>query len=126
MTGARTVTVPTLDHGPLSLICPSWCAEPHDQAEYRVDITHAGPDTPLTGDTSRGTATILTAWLEQRPYTHRPPGTAPFINIEIGGDCYPCNPAQLHQLAAALTSHATHLRALAGQLTTLLAAEGDA
>ncbi|MFE5852546.1 DUF6907 domain-containing protein [Streptomyces sp. NPDC056500] len=122
MSTLRTITVPTLDHGPITITCPDWCTEPHQNPEYRIDLTHAGPDIAFNVETSRGTATLMTAWYEQRPHIgERFPGTRTFINVEINGDTYPSDPRQLDQLAAALTIHAIHLRTLAQQLTALKA-----
>jgi hypothetical protein len=118
-TSARTVTVSTVDHGPVTITCPPWCTDAHPAGGYRVDIAHAGREVPFDVVTSRGTATVLLAALEQRPYTEAAPGTGVFVAVEIGGDCYPSSPEQLENLADALTGHAVGLRALAVQLAAL-------
>lgn len=88
----RTVTVLTCDHGPVAVWEPEWCTaseHEHQPGGYRVDITHASPDYEFTTSTSRGTAPVLRACFEQRPFTELTPGHAPFMNVEMDGDWHP-------------------------------------
>ncbi|MGW1892126.1 DUF6907 domain-containing protein [Streptomyces sp. NPDC002004] len=122
MTGPRTVTVPTIDHGDVTITCPSWCVGHQDDAPlYRVDITHVGPDESLALPTSRGPATHLITTLEQRPFTERPPGIGTFVNVFIDSDWYPTGPIGLDAMADALVEHAAELRARARRLSALCA-----
>ncbi|MFI1470619.1 DUF6907 domain-containing protein [Streptomyces wuyuanensis] len=121
MTVPRIVTVPTIDHGPVQLVCPPWCTG-HDQTpQYRVDLAHVGPEQPFRVETSRGSVETMLAVLEQRPFTETAPGRSVFVNLQIDAEAYPCSPEQLDQAAAALVVHATHLRSLARQLSMLRA-----
>ncbi|MEU9789087.1 hypothetical protein AB0E27_00435 [Streptomyces sparsogenes] len=120
MTGPRTVTVHTRDHGPITLTCPAWCTAAHEDGGYRVDIFHAGPDTNLYVPTGRGSVLLLQLVLEQRPFTELPPGPVVFTNVGIGDDFYPSSPAALDRIAEALVDHAATVRAAARQLAALL------
>ncbi|WP_455360001.1 DUF6907 domain-containing protein [Streptomyces sp. SYSU K21746] len=124
MTAARTVTVQTIDHGDVVLTCPAWCAGHDETPQYRIDISHFGPEMEFTAETSRGTVTTMIAAFEQRPYIgDKFPGTAPLVWMGIDGDGYPSNPEQLDQLAATLVEHAAQLRHLARELTVLRAVQ---
>ncbi|MDJ0346746.1 hypothetical protein [Streptomyces sp. PH10-H1] len=117
MTVARTVTVHTADHGPVTIPEPGWCLGRHPGGEDRVDITHLGAETGLTLDTARGPVTILCAALEQRPYS--PDNTHPFLNIDLGHDWYPHTPGALHGLADQLAEYAGWLRIRAHHLAVI-------
>lgn len=119
---SRKVTVPTCDHGPVTIWEPDWCRgteEEHQPGGYRVDITHASPDYEFTTSTSRGTAVVLRACFEQRPFTERPPDHVPFVNVEMAGDWYPHGSDDLRRLSGSLTAHADRLRELADRLDGL-------
>ncbi|MCP9209302.1 DUF6907 domain-containing protein [Streptomyces sp. NEAU-Y11] len=126
MTGPRTVTVHTRDHGPVTLVCPAWCTTRHAEQNggYRVDLFHEGDETGLTLDTTRGRVYLMPTFLEQRPFIERPPGRGVFVNVGLEGDFYPSDPAQLHDIAEALIRHGAQLHALAGHLAALLTEEG--
>lgn len=120
-TEPRTVTLPTEDHGAVTLQEPSWCVghAHHDPESARADILHKGPDTVLA---FRG-AELFTACLVQSPY-------ATSSDPELGGrttgvSVYPpartLTPVSLYDLAAALDRYADQLRDLADQLTVILA-----
>lgn len=119
---SRTVTVPTRDHGPVTVGEPDWCTgseEEHQPGGYRVDITHASPDHEFTTSTNHGTVVVLRACFEQRPFTERPPGHVPFVNVEMDGDWYPHGSDDLRRLSGSLTAHADRLRELADRLDGL-------
>lgn len=119
MTTPRTVTVPTIDQGPLVLVCPPWCAG-HDTRipQYQVDLGHTGPEHAFRfeGDL------LFKAMLTQHPFGSGSRETG--VYIEEGGFARTLDPAGLRQLAATLTVHAVHLRTLAGQLDDLLGRGG--
>ncbi|WP_432104885.1 DUF6907 domain-containing protein [Streptomyces sp. bgisy091] len=123
----RTVTVPTSDHGPVTLPEPSWCTgHDHPHVEARMDVVHTGPIVPFHLPTGRGEVTTMLAALEQRPFIgDQAPGAGVFMNVELsGGDWYPSGPEDLDLMAAALVEHAAELRHLARQLSALRQREG--
>lgn len=112
----RTVTLPTSDHGPVTMPEPAWCAghADHRPDSLRADLLHLGPDVRLT---FRGRL-LIDAGLVQSPYGIAP---APGISVhEVG----PLNPREVYELAAALDSYADRLRDLADQLAAILAGGG--
>lgn len=121
MTAPRTITLPTADHGNVTLPCPQWCVghADHRPDTHRADIHHSGPDIVLA---FHG-AELFTACLVQSPY-------ATLSTPELGGrttgvSVYPpgrtLDPVQLYSLAAALDGYADQLRDLADQLAAILA-----
>ncbi|MEE1763683.1 DUF6907 domain-containing protein [Streptomyces sp. SP18BB07] len=121
MTGTRTITLLTVDHGLVTLDEPAWCVghTDHRPETHRADILHKGPDVELT---FRG-GEVLVACLAQSPY-------ATLADSELGGptigvSVYPPGrtlpPVGLYQLAASLDSYADQIRGLAEQLTRILA-----
>lgn len=116
----RTIIVNTADHGPVTVLEPAWCVGEHTAGEARVDITHSGPDTGLTISTTRGPVTILSAGVEQRPFTDSPTGRAPFLSVELNGDWFPFDPDRLRDLADDLAGYADWLRIRAHQLAAII------
>jgi hypothetical protein len=122
----RTVTLPTTDHGDITIPEPSWCAGHHDhRPEARVDISHASPVTGLELPTSRGPIVLIEACIESRPFTAGP-YRGPHLWLGIEGDGFPSTPEQVRATAAGLEANATALRTLADQLAAILAETGDA
>lgn len=121
MTAPRTVTVPTLDHGPVTLACPTWCLGHGPEPEHRIDISHVGTDEPLTLLTRRGRVVHLVTALESRPFVTDPFLRRPFVNVAIGGDWYPTGLPGLEAMAAQLEADAEALRERARQLAVILA-----
>ncbi|MCY0961552.1 DUF6907 domain-containing protein [Streptomyces sp. H27-H5] len=116
MSGVRTVTVQTIDHGPVTITCPAWCAS-HDPApQYLADIDHTGPEHEFRYDEE----TLLLAMLTQAPFAEHSSRTLG-LHVEQTGFARTLDPAGLRRLAAALTVHAVHLRTLADELADLLA-----
>ncbi|WP_432031622.1 DUF6907 domain-containing protein [Streptomyces antibioticus] len=62
---------------------------------------------------------VLRACFEQRPFTERPPGHVPFVNVEMDGDRHPHGSDDLRRLADTLTAHADEIRKLADRLDGL-------
>ncbi|MFD5507002.1 DUF6907 domain-containing protein [Streptomyces sp. NPDC127051] len=111
MSGDRTVTVHTLDHGPVTLPEPSWCAGHDGQPEVRADLHHTAPlDVPagLVG---------LAAELVEFPYGEHPVPVS--VYIELTGVGTTLDPRGLREYAAALNDRAAVLRRLADRLTVL-------
>ncbi|MFI5684676.1 DUF6907 domain-containing protein [Streptomyces sp. NPDC051636] len=119
-TEPRTVTVHTLDHGPLELRCPDWCTGEHEQDVHRADISHVGPDQPLQLPTRTGPVTNLITALEIRPFASDAFLRTVFVNVEIGADWHPTGLAGLEAMADALAEQAEQLRDRARRLAVLL------
>lgn len=111
----RTITLPTADHGDVTLTCPAWCSghADHRPDSYRADILHSGPDVALTfhghdiGDAS----------LVESPFAEVLPRTT---GVSVSLLSQTLDPVQLYDLAATLDRHADQLRDLADQLHALL------
>ncbi|MFI8106271.1 DUF6907 domain-containing protein [Streptomyces sp. NPDC086023] len=116
MTAPRTVVVPTLDHGPVTLTCPAWCVEPHTTPEHRADISHTGPEHRF----AFGGTPLLVAMLSADPFgpARRRP-TA--LYVEQQDFARILDPDGLRQLATAYTVQASRLQTLAADLAVLLA-----
>lgn len=121
MSEPRTITLPTADHGPVTLTCPAWCAghQDHDPEAVRADILHSGPDAVLA---FHG-VDLFTACLVQSPYAT---SSDPELGSRTPGvSVYPpartLTPVSLYELAAALDGYADRLRDLADQLDAILA-----
>ncbi|MEV7683447.1 hypothetical protein AB0O64_33635 [Streptomyces sp. NPDC088341] len=115
MTGIRTVTLQTLDHGQITIPCPDWCVGHNGPPQFRVDTLHNGPDRLL----SYGDEPLLFASLSLAPFgggSHEPG-----LYVEDAGFARTLDPAEVNELADALVEHATQLRAMARTLATLLA-----
>ncbi|MGC9382909.1 DUF6907 domain-containing protein, partial [Streptomyces sp. MH13] len=118
----RTVTLPTIDHGDVTLPEPTWCAGHTDhRPEYRADVAHSSPMIGLELATSRGPIVLIEACIESRPFAARHRG--PHLWLGIEGDGYPSTPEQARATAASLEANAAALRALADQLAETLAGE---
>ncbi|MFE9481476.1 DUF6907 domain-containing protein [Streptomyces spororaveus] len=115
MTGPRTVTVPTLDHGPVTIPEPAWCLGHHAQPEVLVDVHHTG--TPHVVDYGGGTA--LRAELVAFPYGETPVPAS--VHVELLVPDVTLDPPGLEGLAAVLVEQAAELRRLALRLAVLRA-----
>ncbi|TXS08100.1 hypothetical protein EAO70_35515 [Streptomyces sp. adm13(2018)] len=116
-----TVTLDTSDHGPVTTQEPDWCLGHSARAPgYRIDFTHRGAEHTF----AFASDTLLVAMLSQDPFVTDPERRRTRLYVEQTGYSASLDPAEVRQLAAALTVHAMHLRTLADQLTTLRAEEG--
>lgn len=108
----RTVTLPTADHGDITLPEPAWCVG-HESVpgDLRAEIFHQGPDVVLR---FRGQF-VSDAGLVQSPYAADP---TPSISVSMLGRTL--DPRGVYELAAELDRHADALRDLADQLSALL------
>lgn len=124
-TEPRTVTLPTIDQGPVALVCPDWCAGHDAEPQYRSDLFHESREQPLDLPVRGGSAELLAVAFEQRPYTEGWIGTRPFVNVGFNGDYHPVRVDGLEDMADALEQHAATLREYAHQLAVLLAGGGQ-
>lgn len=112
MTGARTVTVPTLDNGNVTLPEPAWCAGHTDSpAEQRVDLHHAAPVPVPSG------LVDMDAELVEYPY-----GTTPIpvsVHVEIVAPAMTLDPDGLREYAASLAARASLLVEFADRLAVV-------
>ncbi|MET9479858.1 hypothetical protein [Streptomyces sp. NPDC006638] len=118
MNALRTITLQTLDHGPITITCPAWCTGHPGPPEFRVDTTHSGPSHV---GTFRGRE-LQSARLAHSPFATRPGGD---LAVSVGEPVMlGLDPAGLDELAAAYVAYAVRLRHLARELAVLLA-RGD-
>ncbi|MBT2673972.1 hypothetical protein J7E95_24755 [Streptomyces sp. ISL-14] len=116
-TEPRTVTLPTLDHGDVTLPEPSWCAgHPDPRPQYRTDLTHYGPEHRLTFNGDE----LFRLMLGQSPHAEETSREV-CAYVEQSGYTGSLAPAGLYDLAATLDAHADRLRDLADQLAAVLA-----
>jgi hypothetical protein len=115
------VTVQTSDHGPVTVPEPAWCVGEHVPGGFRVDIGHHSADAVME---FRG-HTVLGVLLASYPFADRMP-RGPLAVVELDDFQSFTDPADLEELADALTAHAATVRAVAGQLAELLRAEAGA
>ncbi|MER5352756.1 hypothetical protein ABT093_20780 [Kitasatospora sp. NPDC002551] len=117
----RTATVHTLDQGPVTVPCPSWCLGVHEDGLDLVDLAHEGPETVLTVDVPHGPVQLLDAGLCQYPYSSNPDDREVQAAVLLGTGWHRLDHDALRMLAAQLVVHAGRLRDLAAEL---LNAEG--
>lgn len=125
MSEPRTITLATVDHGPVTVTCPAWCVghPNHRPDDYRADILHCGPDVTLVfqghdiGDASLVQSPFSTAEIPELC------SSTPGVSVSLLGRTL--DPVQLYDFAAVLDTYADQLRDLADQLHTLLAGEGQ-
>lgn len=117
-TEPNTVTLPTLDHGVVTLREPSWCRGhvDHRPDSYRVDVDHKGVEHRLTHNGEL----LWTAFLGQAPYASRPEHRALGVYVEQGSYAHTLDAAGLYDLAASFEAHADRLRDLADQLAAIV------
>ncbi|MGX1120689.1 hypothetical protein RKD37_006052 [Streptomyces ambofaciens] len=116
--GRGTITLPTADHGAVTLPEPSWCRghAHHDPRTLRVDLLHTGPAVRLT---FRGHELAI-ASLAQAPFAEQAGrhvhGSESLVARELDA-------RGLYAYAAALETYAAGVRSLADQLLVILAGE---
>ncbi|MER5211977.1 hypothetical protein ABT063_15690 [Streptomyces sp. NPDC002838] len=116
-TEPRTVTLPTIDHGDVTLPEPAWCAgHPDPRPQYRTDLAHYGPEHRLTFNG----APLYRLMLVQSPLAERMSRDL-CAYVEESGYTGSLDPAGLYDLAAALDAAADQMRAFADQLAVVLA-----
>ncbi|MBN0043101.1 hypothetical protein JS756_03020 [Streptomyces actuosus] len=113
----RTATVSVLVAKALEIDEPDWCAGHHDdRAQYKVDITHYGPEHNVAAHDYG----LFKAMLAQSPYAERASrDVALYIEQQDITGSY--TPDEAEQLADALVACADQLRALGRELAAILA-----
>jgi hypothetical protein len=125
----RTITVPTLDAGDVTLTEPSWCTGTHHQpitAEdgtvlppRREDIAHVGPSIDITVGTRRGPRRLLELMLWQDPFPtpSNANGSRVYVAVHLlDGDHFDYDVAGLDQLADDMYEVARRVRLVANRL----------
>lgn len=86
MSDPRTITVDTLDHGPVTLPEPFWCGGMHPPGGYRADIAHEGEELALVVETPcHGEVRMLSASLYQGPFSEHETRNV-VVSVEFGED----------------------------------------
>lgn len=118
MSAPRTVRVRTQDFGLITIDEPNWCTGRHPFEGWRADVTHRGPEVPLTlASPPFGPRQFLTAYLLQQPFSDTQPGVA----IAFGGvETLEFNSEDFRDVIDALIIYALgHLTPLARELWKL-------
>ncbi|MEV5048916.1 hypothetical protein AB0N20_31055 [Streptomyces griseoincarnatus] len=116
----RTITLPTADHGLVTLAEPSWCAghTGHDADTVRADLAHTGEDVVLA---FRGRH-LAAACLDQAPHAELTT-REPRVSVDLLGASLDAR--AVYELAAALDGYADRLRDLADQLLVIAEEAGQ-
>ena len=116
-TGPRTITLPTADHGPVTLSEPRWCRghADHRPDTYLTDLTHYGHEHRLTFNGQE----LFRIMLTQTPCAERMSREA-CAYVEEAGYTGSLDPAGLYDLAAALDGAADNMREFADRLAVIL------
>ncbi|MGW2169015.1 DUF6907 domain-containing protein [Streptomyces sp. NPDC001705] len=107
MTEPRTITVPTVDHGDVTVPEPFWCTGHHPPGGYRADLAHEGEELALVVETPcHGPLRALSAALYQAPFSSTQTGVV--VAVEFGEpfttESHDYNSQDLAALADALVS----------------------
>ncbi|MFJ2741855.1 DUF6907 domain-containing protein [Streptomyces sp. NPDC087440] len=105
MSAPTTVTVHTVDHGPVTIPEPAWCLGVHEAEAYRVDIEHQGVEVVVKVATPcHGEVTALSMALVQRPFssTERRVMAA----VDLGGEWHEFDGAAMVRLSEELARFA--------------------
>ncbi|MGY1579771.1 DUF6907 domain-containing protein [Streptomyces sp. MN13] len=86
MDSLRTVTLETIDHGPVTFDCPSWCIGHAWQVGAgigRNDITHNSVRVKAGVDTeSHGWLPLMNAWVTWAPFVELVPVVAVELSVQ--------------------------------------------
>lgn len=105
MSAPQTVTVHTVDLGPVTIPEPAWCVVAHDWEAYRVDIEHRGAETlALVPTMCHGQVPALGMALVQRPFSSTE--TRVMAAVQLDGEWHEFDGAALFQLAETLAHFA--------------------
>ncbi|MDH6432616.1 hypothetical protein M2158_001093 [Streptomyces sp. SAI-144] len=114
-TEPRTVAVNVFVHKALEIDEPDWCAGQHGElAQYKVDISHDGPEHVCAPDGRE----LFRAFLTQAPFSsvNRTIG----LYVEFANLTGTCTPDEVAQLADDLNAAASQLRELGQELAAML------
>jgi hypothetical protein len=120
-TEARTVNVNLLVTKSLRIDEPEWCAgHDGDQAQFKADITHYGPEHVIAADGFP----LFRAMLAQSPFAELAPATVGLYveQLDLTGSY---TPDEVEELADALVEAAARLRSLARELAHVLGGGGQ-
>ncbi|MGW4434710.1 DUF6907 domain-containing protein [Streptomyces sp. NPDC004596] len=83
MSAPRTVTLETIDHGPVTFEEPPWCIGHHWQQDIgRNDITHRSVRVKAPADTySYGMQQLLQVWMSWAPFVELVPRVAVVLDL---------------------------------------------
>ncbi|MDQ0992187.1 hypothetical protein [Streptomyces sp. V3I7] len=121
-TEPRSATVHLLVTKSLEIDEPDWCVGHHDDlAQFKPDITHYGPEHTITGPDG---VVLFRAMLGQSPFAEIASRDTD-LYVEAGDFTGSYTPAEVDQLADALTESAVRLRALGRHLARILDGGGQ-
>jgi phosphoglycolate phosphatase-like HAD superfamily hydrolase len=114
----RTAIVNVFVTKPLQIDEPSWCAgHQDDRAQYKVDLTHDGPEHVI----APGGRELFRASLTQAPFASVDRSIGLYVEVADLTRTY--TPAEVEQLADDLIEAAAHLRGFGYELAALLGGE---
>lgn len=112
----RTANVSVFVHKALEIDEPSWCAgHSDDRAQYKVDVSHDGPEHAFTS----GGREMFRAFLTQAPFSNVDRSIG--LYVEVADLIGTHTPEGVEQLADDLVAAADRLRELGHQLAVILA-----
>ncbi|WP_329240541.1 DUF6907 domain-containing protein [Streptomyces canus] len=114
MSAPRTITLTTVDHGPVTFDCPGWCIGHGWQVGAgigRNDITHNSVRVKAAADTySHGYETVLRTWMSWAPFVELVPRVA--VEVDLTGDF---EAEEISHLAGVLRTAATRMEGVAAE-----------
>ncbi|MFF3660032.1 DUF6907 domain-containing protein [Streptomyces olivochromogenes] len=120
-TEPRTAQVDVFVTKSLEIDEPDWCIGHRDDlAQYKVDITHYGPEHAI----AHNGFDLFSARLGQSPFADRAPSDL-VLYVEHSGFTGSLNPDEVEAFADALVEAAAALRALGHELAAILAGGGQ-
>ena len=124
MTEPRTITIRTMDAGPVTVTCPPWCtSDGHRDGIGKADIVHTSADIEITLTIGDDSPTLLLVLAEHLPYGRRPAERVPFLSVGVDDQWWPTSPAGLRELADRMADVATQLRQAAEKFAPLVGGE---
>lgn len=111
-----TLTVPTIDHGDVTLSCPAWCVAGHSypRGVAQTDICHEGePVWALSHTEEYGESGHAEVSFAQWPFSSRPDTV---LSVEAEDGNLELGPAGARKVAQAFRKHADTIDLMADQL----------
>lgn len=80
----RTVVLETIDHGPVTVVCPSWCIGHGWQLDIgRNDVTHRSVRVKAAANTEgHGLVPVLMTWISWAPFVELVPRVAVEVYVQ--------------------------------------------